>query len=92
MERELNDVRKKSWLGLYHKKSSLLGYLCIIAGIIVGYVNPALGIEAKPGIDWFIKVIKVVCWSHYIFNYYIWDCLENLKELGSLGFKAFILL
>ena len=91
MERELNDVRKKSWLDYTIKSLAFWVIFGIIAGIIVGYINPALGIEAKPGIDWFIKVLKWLV-GPIIFLTIIYGIvsLENLKELGSLGFKAFI--
>lgn len=91
MERELNDVKKKSWVDYTIKSLAFWVIVGIIAGIIVGYVNPALGIESKPGIDWFIKVLKWLV-GPIIFLTIIYGIvsLENLKELGTLGFKAFI--
>ncbi|QKF74215.1 C4-dicarboxylate transport protein [Aliarcobacter faecis] len=84
-------IKTKSWVD-YTLKSLAFWVICgIIAGVIVGYINPTLGVEAKPGIDWFIKVLKWLV-GPIIFLTIIYGIvsLENLKELGTLGFKAFI--
>ena len=90
MEQEV-DLKKRTWMDYTVKSLAFWVIFGIIAGIIVGYVNPALGIEAKPGIDWFIKILKWLV-GPIIFLTIISGIvgLESLKELGSLGFKAFI--
>ncbi len=84
-------IKTRTWVDYTLKSLAFWVIFGIIAGIIVGYVNPALGIEAKPGIDWFIKILKWLV-GPIIFLTIIYGIvsLENLKELGSLGFKAFI--
>ena len=33
----------------------------------------------------------MACWAYYFFNYYYRNCwVKSLKEVGSIGFKAFI--
>lgn len=63
----------------------------IILGIAVGVVYPDLGIASKPGIDYFIKALKLLI-GPIIFLTIVSGIigLESLKELGSIGFKAFV--
>lgn len=84
-------IKKRDWKNYTIKSLAFWVILGIILGIIVGATNPALGIEAKPGIDWFIKLLKWLV-GPIIFLTIISGivALESLKELGSLGFKAFI--
>ncbi|WP_034255315.1 cation:dicarboxylate symporter family transporter [Aliarcobacter lanthieri] len=86
-----SSVKRRDWTYYTIKSLAFWVIVGIIAGIVVGYVNPALGVEAKPGIDWFIRILKWLV-GPIIFLTIIYGIvsLENLKELGSLGFKAFI--
>ena len=63
----------------------------IIAGIVVGMLYPQLGIASKPGIDYFIKALKLLI-GPIIFLTIVSGIvgLESLKDLGSIGIKAFI--
>ena len=90
MEQEV-DLKKRTWMDYTVKSLAFWVIFGIIAGIIVGYVNPALGIEAKPGIDWFIQGLKWLV-GPIIFLTIITGIvgLKSLKEVGSIGFKAFI--
>ncbi|QCD45382.1 cation:dicarboxylate symporter family transporter [Campylobacter mucosalis] len=65
--------------------------LGIVAGIVVGIVTPELGVASKPGIDYFIKALKILI-GPIIFLTIVSGIvgLESLKDLGSIGFKAFI--
>lgn len=65
--------------------------VAIIAGIIVGIIAPELGVASKPGIDYFIKALKLLI-GPIIFLTIVSGIigLESLKELGSIGLKAFI--
>ena len=63
----------------------------IVGGVIVGMVAPELGIASKPGIDYFIKALKILI-GPIIFLTIVSGIvgLESLKDLGSIGLKAFI--
>lgn len=63
----------------------------ILAGIAVGILAPDLGVASKPGIDYFIKALKLLI-GPIIFLTIVSGIvgLESLKELGSIGLKAFI--
>ena len=65
--------------------------LGIVAGVLVGHFYPELGIASKPGIDYFIKALKWLI-GPIIFLTIISGIvgLESLKDLGTIGFKAFI--
>ncbi|MDR3346631.1 MAG: cation:dicarboxylase symporter family transporter [Campylobacteraceae bacterium] len=65
--------------------------LGIIGGIILGVANPTLAVQAKPGIDWFIQILKWLV-GPIIFLTIILGIvgLESLKKVGTIGFKAFI--
>lgn len=65
--------------------------LGIALGIIVGFAWPDLGVASKPGIDWFIKILKWMI-GPIIFLTIVSGIigLESLKEVGSIGFKGFI--
>lgn len=65
--------------------------LGIVLGIIVGFAWPDLGIASKPGIDWFIKILKWMI-GPIIFLTIVSGIigLESLKEVGSIGFKGFV--
>ena len=65
--------------------------LGIVGGVIVGMVAPELGIASKPGIDYFIKALKILI-GPIIFLTIVSGIvgLESLKDLGSIGLKAFI--
>ena len=63
----------------------------IVGGVIVGIVAPELGIASKPGIDYFIKALKILI-GPIIFLTIVSGIvgLESLKDLGTIGLKAFI--
>ncbi len=65
--------------------------LGIVLGVIVGFAWPELGIASKPGIDWFIKILKWMI-GPIIFLTIVSGIigLESLKEVGSIGFKGFV--
>ena len=65
--------------------------LGIAAGVAVGMISPELGVASKPGIDYFIKALKILI-GPIIFLTIISGIvgLESLKDLGSIGLKAFI--
>lgn len=65
--------------------------VAIIAGVAVGIIWPDVGIASKPGIDYFIKALKVlICPIIFLTIVTGIARLESLRELGSIGFKAFI--
>ena len=63
----------------------------IVAGIAVGVFFPDLGIQSKPGIDYFIKALKALI-GPIIFLTIVSGIigLESMKDLGSIGLKGFI--
>lgn len=63
----------------------------IVAGILLGYIDKELAIASKPGVDLFIKALKILI-GPIIFVTIILGIisLESLKTLGSIGFKAVI--
>ncbi|HDX8137617.1 TPA: cation:dicarboxylase symporter family transporter, partial [Campylobacter fetus] len=65
--------------------------LGIVLGVIVGFAWPELGIASKPGIDWFIKILKLMI-GPIIFLTIVSGVigLDSLKEVGSIGFKGFV--
>ncbi|EAI4414803.1 C4-dicarboxylate ABC transporter [Campylobacter fetus] len=65
--------------------------LGIVLGVIVGFAWPELGIASKPGIDWFIKILKWMI-GPIIFLTIVSGIigLDSLKEVGSIGFKGFV--
>ncbi|CAD7287385.1 cation:dicarboxylate symporter family transporter [Campylobacter suis] len=83
-------AQKNFWLKLATSLAFWVVF-AIIAGIIVGIVAPELGIASKPGIDYFIKALKVLI-GPIIFLTIVSGIvgLESLKDLGSIGLKAFI--
>lgn len=88
---KISDCKKRNWANYTIKSLAFWVILAVLCGICVGYINPQFGVEAKPGIDWFIKILKWLV-GPIIFLTIISGivALESLKELGSLGFKAFI--
>lgn len=63
----------------------------IIAGITLGYMDKDLAIASKPGIDYFIKALKILI-GPIIFVTIVLGIisLESLKKLGSIGIKAVV--
>lgn len=63
----------------------------IVAGIMLGYIDKDLALASKPGVDLFIKALKILI-GPIIFVTIILGIisLESLKTLGSIGFKAVI--
>ena len=88
---QIKVVAKKNWLLSTLKSLAFWVVISIIGGIIFGMINPKLAVESKPGIDWFIQVLKWLV-GPIIFLTIITGIvgLKSLKEVGSIGFKAFI--
>lgn len=78
---------------LHRAIKSLAFYVIIgiVLGVLVGFVWPDLGIASKPGIDYFIKVLKWLV-GPIIFLTIISGVigLESLKEVGSIGVKGIV--
>ncbi len=63
----------------------------IIAGIILGCIDKELAIAAKPGVDYFIKALKILIGPIIFVTIVIGIIsLESLKHVGSIGAKAVI--
>lgn len=88
---EQKKVAKRDWTHYTIKSLAFWVVVAIIAGISFGMVNPAMAVKAKPGIDCFIQVLKWLV-GPIIFLTIISGIvgLESLKEVGSIGLKAFI--
>ena len=88
---QIESVKKKSWIDYTVKSLAFWVVIAIIAGIIFGVYEPKLAVQAKPGIDWFIQGLKWLV-GPIIFLTIITGIvgLKSLKEVGSIGFKAFI--
>ena len=88
---EILDKKKKNWTNYTIKSLAFWVIVAIIAGIVFGVVNPKLAVQAKPGIDWFIQILKWLV-GPIIFLTIISGIvgLKSLKEVGTIGFKAFI--
>ncbi|NCD11168.1 MAG: cation:dicarboxylase symporter family transporter [Epsilonproteobacteria bacterium] len=83
--------KKRDWKSYTIKSLAFWVVVAIIAGIGLGIVNPEMGVQTKPGIDWFIQILKWLV-GPIIFLTIISGIvgLESLKEVGTIGFKAFI--
>ncbi len=88
---QIENTNKKNWMSYTIKSLAFWVVVAIVGGIIFGVVNPKLAIESKPGIDWFIQGLKWLV-GPIIFLTIITGIvgLKSLKEVGSIGFKAFI--
>jgi aerobic C4-dicarboxylate transport protein len=88
---ELGNEKKKNWMSYTVKSLAFWVVVAIIAGIVFGMINPKLAVQAKPGIDWFIQILKWLV-GPIIFLTIISGIvgLKSLKEVGTIGFKAFI--
>ncbi len=84
-------THQKGWKDYSIKSLAFWVVFAIIAGIVFGMVNPEMAQGAKPGIDWFIKILKWLV-GPIIFLTIISGIvgLESLKEVGSIGLKALI--
>ncbi len=84
-------AKQKNWTSYTVKSLAFWVIVAIIAGIVLGVVDPKLAIATKPGIDWFIQALKWLV-GPIIFLTIILGIvgLESLKEVGSIGLKAFI--
>lgn len=61
----------------------------IVAGVILGYVDKELALASKPGVDYFIKALKLLIGPIIFITIVIGIIsLESLKKLGSIGAKA----
>lgn len=91
MEQAAAKVKKKDWTYYTVKSLAFWVVLGITLGIVLGMVDPKMAVATKPGIDWFIKILKWLV-GPIIFLTIVTGIigLENLRELGSLGLKAFI--
>ncbi|PUE64376.1 C4-dicarboxylate ABC transporter [Arcobacter caeni] len=85
------DEKKKDWTNYTIKSLAFWVIVAIISGIVFGVINPKLAVEAKPGIDWFIQILKWLV-GPIIFLTIISGIvgLKSLKEVGTIGFKAFV--
>ena len=83
--------KRRDWKSYTIKSLAFWVVFAIIAGIIFGMVDPKMAVLAKPGIDWFIQILKWLV-GPIIFLTIISGIvgLESLKEVGSIGLKAFI--
>ncbi len=65
--------------------------LGIVAGVIVGYVDPKLGVELKPLGDLFIKLIRMLL-APIIFASVVVGIarMGNIREAGRVGLKAIL--
>ncbi|WP_108558934.1 cation:dicarboxylate symporter family transporter [Arcobacter caeni] len=88
---EILDEKKKDWTNYTIKSLAFWVIVAIISGIVFGVINPKLAVEAKPGIDWFIQILKWLV-GPIIFLTIISGIvgLKSLKEVGTIGFKAFV--
>lgn len=88
---EILDEKKKNWTNYTIKSLAFWVIVAIISGIVFGVINPKLAVEAKPGIDWFIQILKWLV-GPIIFLTIISGIvgLKSLKEVGTIGFKAFV--
>jgi len=84
-------VTRKNWTHYTIKSLAFWVVVAIISGVTLGMVDPSLAVKAKPGIDWFIQVLKWLV-GPIIFLTIISGIvgLESLKEVGSIGLKAFV--
>ena len=84
-------VKEKNWTNYTIKSLAFWVIISIVAGIAFGMYDPKLAVQAKPGIDWFIQGLKWLV-GPIIFLTIITGIvgLKSLKEVGSIGFKAFI--
>jgi len=91
LEQVTSVVKKKDWKSYTLKSLAFWVVFAIIAGIVFGMVDPTMAVLAKPGIDWFIQILKWLV-GPIIFLTIISGIvgLESLKEVGSIGFKAFV--
>ena len=85
------EKKKRDWKSYTVQSLAFWVVVAIIAGIVFGMVDPKLAVLAKPGIDWFIQILKWLV-GPIIFLTIISGIvgLESLKEVGSIGLKAFI--
>jgi aerobic C4-dicarboxylate transport protein len=65
--------------------------LAIVIGILIGWLNPALGVQLKPLGDGFIKLIKMLI-GPIIFTTVVGGIasMGDLKKIGRVGLKALI--
>jgi len=65
--------------------------LGIVAGVIVGYLDPKLGVELKPLGDLFIKLIRMLL-APIIFASVVVGIarMGNIREAGRVGLKAIL--
>jgi len=87
----LKEESRAHWLKRSVKSLAFWVVIGILLGIVLGVVSPELGIQSKIGIDWFIQALKWLI-GPIIFLTIISGIvgLENLREVGSIGLKAFI--
>lgn len=63
----------------------------IVAGVLLGLIDKDLALASKPGVDYFIKALKILI-GPIIFVTLVLGIisLESLKKVGSIGAKAVI--
>ncbi|WP_223810133.1 MULTISPECIES: cation:dicarboxylate symporter family transporter [unclassified Campylobacter] len=86
----LNFSKEKKIKTLY-KSLAFWVIFGIIAGIVLGLIDKEIAIACKPGMDYFIKALKILI-GPIIFITIILGIisLESLKKVGSIGVKALI--
>lgn len=79
-------VKRKWYISLWFW---VLVFMCL--GILFGYINPPLAKQAKPIIDNFIHVIKILV-GPIIFLTVVSGIvgMGSLKQLGTIGTKSFV--
>ncbi|MDD2384060.1 MAG: cation:dicarboxylase symporter family transporter [Sulfurospirillaceae bacterium] len=84
-------TKQRGWKDYTIKSLAFWVVFAIVAGIIFGMIDPKMAIGAKPGIDWFIQILKWLV-GPIIFLTIISGIvgLESLKEVGSIGLKALV--
>jgi len=87
---KVKKVSRRDWTHYTVKSLAFWVVVAIISGVTLGMVDPTLAVKAKPGIDWFVQVLKWLV-GPIIFLTIISGIvgLESLKEVGSIGLKAF---
>src|SRR3954462_10372996 len=78
---------RRSWYSVLY----IQVLIAIAAGILVGYVNPKLGVALKPLGDGFIQLIKMMI-APIIFCTIVHGIasMSDLKKVGRVGVKALL--
>ena len=76
---------------LKNSKLTLMIFVALIAGILVGWINPAIGIKLQPLATVFLNMIKMII-APLLFSVLVTGIAGhgNIKSLGRLGLKTII--